>query len=180
MLLNGPPGCGKSTIARMYVRDHPLSLDLDVDHVRRLLGGWQDAPEESGRLARRMALEMARVHLLAGRDVVVPQYLGRVEFIEDLERLAGSVPADFHEVVLLAGKADIVRRFDERGPDPVDPVHREAREMVERDGGLPAVERMYDLLLEIVAARPRSVVVRAEEGDVDGTYASLLSVLAEP
>jgi len=42
ILLNGPPGVGKSTVARMYAHAHPLSLNLDIDQIRSLIGGWRD------------------------------------------------------------------------------------------------------------------------------------------
>jgi predicted kinase len=48
ILLNGPPSCGKSTLARRYAQEHPLSLNLDVDRIRDLIGGWQDAPHGQG------------------------------------------------------------------------------------------------------------------------------------
>jgi predicted kinase len=35
ILLNGPPSCGKSTLARRYAQEHPLSLNLDVDRIRQ-------------------------------------------------------------------------------------------------------------------------------------------------
>jgi len=77
--LNGPPGIGKSTLARRYIADHPLSFCLDIDGIRRLIGGWDAHGQESGRLARRMALRMMQEHLGAGHDVVVPQYVARPE-----------------------------------------------------------------------------------------------------
>jgi hypothetical protein len=40
--LNGPPGIGKSTIAQLYVDEHPGTLNLDIDRVRCLIGGWRD------------------------------------------------------------------------------------------------------------------------------------------
>lgn len=40
--LNGPPGIGKSTIAQLYVDEHPGTLNLDIDRVQCLIGGWRD------------------------------------------------------------------------------------------------------------------------------------------
>jgi adenylate kinase family enzyme len=51
--LNGPPGIGKSTLARLYVGDHPGVLNLDIDLVRTLIGGWQDRFAETGRSSGR-------------------------------------------------------------------------------------------------------------------------------
>jgi len=45
IVLNGPPGCGKSTLARMYAEDHPLALNLDIDRIRSLIGRWRDDPD---------------------------------------------------------------------------------------------------------------------------------------
>ncbi|MGH3670462.1 MAG: hypothetical protein ACRDSH_07480, partial [Pseudonocardiaceae bacterium] len=52
-------------------------LALDIDVVRAMLGGWLDHPMEAGLIERGMAVEMARVQLRAGGDVLVPQFLGR-------------------------------------------------------------------------------------------------------
>jgi predicted kinase len=66
---------GKSTIAQRYVDAHPGALNLDIDRVRRMIGGWRDDPSSAGRAARALALAAAETHLATGHDVVVPQYL---------------------------------------------------------------------------------------------------------
>jgi predicted kinase len=71
LLLNGPPGIGKSTLAARLIDDTPLALNIDIDSIRRQLGGW-DVQPSSKRLARELGKEMARVHLLAGHDVSSP------------------------------------------------------------------------------------------------------------
>ena len=72
VLLNGPPAVGKSTLARRYAHDHPLTLVLEIDAVRAMLGSWLEEWERSGPAARQIALAMARTHLEAGHDVIVP------------------------------------------------------------------------------------------------------------
>lgn len=78
ILINGAPGSGKSTLARMLVDQHPLALLLDIDTLRGQLGRWSDDPPAAGMAARRLALAMIRIHLVAGHDVVVPQFLFRL------------------------------------------------------------------------------------------------------
>ncbi len=171
ILLNGPPAAGKSTLAQRYVDEHPLALNLDVDRLRSQIGRWRDDPHTAGLLAREVTLAAARVHLAAGHDVIVPQFLGRTPFIERLERLAGQAGATFHEVVLLDSEENTLRRFAERTRAATEPAHVEAHEMIERFEDLSV---MYDRLTAVLAARPGTRIVHVEEGRIDATYQAVL------
>ncbi|MFJ6672881.1 AAA family ATPase [Actinosynnema sp. NPDC091369] len=156
--LNGPPGCGKSTIARRYAEDHPPALALDVDRVRDLIAG---DPGEAGRLARDIAIAAARVHLTSGHDVVVPQFLGRPEFLDRLSALAAELGVPYYEVVLHDSRENAIRRFAERGTVRATPAELSA---------------MYDNLQTVIAAR-HPYVIHSVEGDPTHTYHALLSHL---
>lgn len=171
IVLNGPPGIGKSTLAQRFVADHPLALDLDLDSVRRMIGRWEQHPIEAGLLARAMTLAMARVHLRAGHDVIVPQFLGRPQFLHQAEQVAAEVGVPFVEIVLLDGRDEAVRRFLDRGG--VHAAHAEAAAMVERLGGRAALEAMYDRLLLVLAHRPQAQVIQSRDGAADAAYAEL-------
>jgi len=149
----------------MYVDEHPLALNLDVDQIRSLIGGWRDAAE-SGLLARAIALAAARTHLVAGHDVVIPQFLGRVAFLEQVELLAREVGADFHEIVLLDSKANSLRRFVSRG------------DATKAHVGPAELSVMYDRLLSVIAARPGARVVPTVAGQVERAYQDFLDVLS--
>ncbi len=181
LLINGVPASGKSTLARRYADEYPMTLVLDIDLVRGMLGGWQDALTESGLLARSMAVEMARTHLRAGHDVVVPQFLGRMEFLRSLAELGADVGVEFIEVVLLSSPDEAVDRFAQRTATSSRSGDRHAAAVVERAGGVNVqIRAMYQQLLDVVAARPATRIVQTVTGDVDATYAALRDQVSPP
>jgi predicted kinase len=175
ILLNGPPGCGKSTLARRYVADHPLALCLDVDRIRAMVGRWQDDVHAAGLLARASALATARVHLEAGHDVVVPQLLDRAQFLEQLQELSAEVGAEFVEVALTDSKENSLRRYAER--------HRLASDSTASAGsGDPSgseeeISALYDGVLAFLATRDAAIIVPVVDGGVEATYRDLVSRL---
>jgi AAA domain-containing protein len=176
--LNGPPGIGKSTLSALYADRHPGTLNLDIDSLHRLIGGWQDADTHSHEILRPVALAMASAHLAGGRDVVLPQYLARLEEIERFERVAHERSASFREVVLLDEKAASIARFETRKDD--SPWGRHNRRVVAAQGGAVFLAAMYDRLQEVLRLRPAAVVVRSEPGNVEETYSLLMSALGRP
>jgi predicted kinase len=179
IIINGPPGCGKSAIAQRYADDHRLALNLDIDKIRPMLGGWQQDRCAAGLAARSIALASARAHLMAGHDVLIPQFLGRLSFLEQAEQVAAETGARFCEVVLMDSKANALRRFGERSAAAASPASRDARDHVASLGGPAELARMYDQLLTVMAARPGTMVVQTTSGAVDQAYRDFLHCLSD-
>ncbi len=144
-----------------------------------MLGCWLEQPTEAGLLARKLAVAMARAHLLAGHDVLVPQYLGRLEFIGILEEVAMDAGATFIEFALISDRDDVVRRFERRSATSDDPGHREAAELQRRSGSREHLAASHDKVMAVIAARSATRVINSTDGDIDGAYAELLTGLTD-
>lgn len=173
--LNGPPGIGKSTLAALWAERHPGTLDLDIDQLHTLIGGWRDPQQDTHSLARPLGKALAAAHLQGGHDVVLPQNITRLSEVQAFERVAGEQGADFREVVLLDERAAALARFDERTDDTE--WNRHNRKVVESLGGGAFLGAMYDQLLEVLAERPTAIVVRSASGAVEDAYAALEDAL---
>ena len=168
VLLNGPPAVGKSTVAELYADRHPYVLNLDIDRLRCLVGGWRTRVDETGALVRSMALAMAAAHLGAGHDVLVPQYVGRLSQFDRFAAVARDRGATFVELVLMDTRQRSLERFARRADTGAHPWHEQPAD---------EVARMYDRLIEVVASRPRSTVIPSDDGNLVQTYELVVGAL---
>ena len=178
--LNGPPGIGKSTLARRYAAEHPGVLNCDIDVLRTLIGGWSDDFAAAGGLIRPAALAFISAYLAEGHDVVLPQMLARVGELERFEAAATGVGAEFVTVMLTDEEASVVARFHARGAggaDEVDPWHEQVRRIVAEAGGDGVLTHYHRRLREVLAARPDALEVASLDGDVDATYRAVLTAV---
>ncbi len=176
VFIDGAPGSGKSTLGRRVVDSRPLALLLDVDTLRRQLGRWRDDPGSAGLTARRIALEMARTHLAGGHDVVIPQFVERPGFIEEVRDVAHGTGAEFVLVALVSSPAEAASRFEQRSSSD-DPNHVDAAHL-QSEPGARTVEDMYAGMLAMLATFDDVRYVRSVPGDVDATYEGLREALA--
>jgi len=174
IVLNGPPGIGKSTLAQRYADDHPLSLCLEQDVLRGLLGGWLSRESESGALARKLCLVMAREHLHGAYDVIVPQFVALPSYLDQLAVLAADAGAQHIESVLLDDRHSAERRFHRRLQDPSRAEHQRIAARSVADAG--GYAHQYGRLVQALVGRD-VIEIRSQDGDVEGTYRRLLDCL---
>jgi predicted kinase len=177
VLLNGPPGSGKSTVARRYVDEHLPAVLVEIDAIRMTLPDWEQ--DDATKLAARdLAAAAVAEHLAAGRDVVMPQYFGRLGYIVRLEDLAHQQGAAFVEVILLPDAPSAIDRFRARRRRLVERgEHHPERDLAQADVEgfiVDAVER----LARMPARRPASRMVPVDrQTSEDEVYRRVCAVL---
>lgn len=151
IVLNGMPGVGKSTLAARYAAERPDVLLVDADVLAQSLA---DDPRGPAEASRSLSLSMAKDHLDAGHDVVVPQLIARPDQLVRFVNVARAARANFVHVFVVG----------EVAPHRV-PVAAQ-RHLKKYRSGIAALRRTDD-----------GATLTSMPDDVEGTYRHLVGLL---
>ncbi len=166
ILINGPSGVGKSTVAEKLHREIPLSLLVEVDVWRRFISAYKEHREESLKLAYQYTVSAIDSYLKTGNSVIVDKViLDAPDILNAITALGQKYGAEIHEFVLVADKQKVVERAAQRGysadslltPQKVEELWESAEKFKsERPGAIVidtndlSPEAVYDLVKKTV------------------------------
>jgi predicted ABC-type ATPase len=178
--LNGPPGIGKSTIARAFADRHAGFLNLDIDRVAAMIGGWRDNFSDSFEAGRLLAAAMARVHLANGHDVIMPQMMTHVnaEELADFESAAIAAKAEYLQILLTANIEPSVDRCMERAMAS-DPRRDVVSKVIDERGGRDFLRMLHAQVTQFSADRQPHAVIDCERLTVEQSCQAVEAALQE-
>ncbi len=167
VLINGAPGSGTSTMARMLASLTPGTLAVDIDALTHSLAAWESDPQGAKRHARGLAVELIREQLLRGQDAVVGHYVVSEQFVDELAAVAGDSGAEFREVILCLEPPALAERLR------LHPVDRRDHPRAVPENA----ERIAGVITDLALRRPRAEQVDAS-GSPEQTHARVIEALA--
>lgn len=171
IVLNGFAAAGKTTIAKKYIAEHPLSLALEADAIVDNIGDWIHHEDEVRRLTFDLSKAMLRVYLVAGHDVVLPYLVTNADEVEAFESIASECSADYYEFVLYSNRDDAIGRLLKRGKwgETTSPP-------LTRDD-MPQIEALLDKMEAALVGRPASIKIELNDDTPDETYYKLMQYI---
>jgi predicted kinase len=150
IIVSGPPGAGKTTLARRIAKELGLPL-LARDDIKELLFdtlGWSDRrwSRKLGLASWRLLYHVLEELLKANQSLVVESNFRKEFASEELGALQGRYRLEVVQVVCKADSDTLLKRFKqraesgERHPGHVDHLNYEEFEAVLRRGGWDALE----------------------------------------
>lgn len=171
ILLNGFAAAGKSTIARKYINDNPLSLVIEGDELIINIGRWLEHEDEARSAVFTVVKAMVRTYLQTGHSVILPYFIADDRDVNEIAAIASECGADFNEFVLRSDQPEAIRNLKLRG--------------TWGKAGLPlittmdasAIEALYRRIVTELESRPQAKIVTMQENNPQGTYNQLVSLL---
>lgn len=166
IVINGPCGVGKSTLARKIHADLQLSFLLDIDAQSLFISGYRDYREERWEMMLALSAAVINAMLPLGRTVIVDKMTYAPSVLDSYYDLAKKHGAEVREIMLWASKESVLQRAHERGWRPNGLLTPEK------------VEMFWDRLNDIKNGRTQATLIDTDTLDSEAVYKQVADLLS--
>jgi DNA transposition AAA+ family ATPase len=75
IVLYGFAASGKTTLSKLFIDKHPLTISIEGDKIIDMIGQWESDEPTARKLVFEDAKLIAENHLTSGFDVLIPYFL---------------------------------------------------------------------------------------------------------
>lgn len=115
IIINGPCGVGKSSIAEKLHKNKPHSFLLDIDSLRRLFSRYQEERDESRTSSLKLSESIVNTCLDMGYDVIIDKMQYDTKVLDAYYGIAKQKGSEVREIILWASKSVVMERANIRG-----------------------------------------------------------------
>jgi broad-specificity NMP kinase len=165
IIINGPCGIGKSTVASALHDSMPLSYLVDIDAISRNISHYREYRAERWEIRETVAQAIIRALISVNRDVIVDKMMFDQKILNDYHSIAKEHKAGTHEIILWAPKDVVMKRADDRGW---------------RENGLLTPEKceiFWDKIDALKNARPKATVIDVTDMNPDEVLQAMQSLV---
>ncbi len=167
IILNGPCGVGKSSIATRLHQALPLSFLLDIDSLRRLFSTYKEKREESREASLKLAETMMSACLDMGHDVIIDKMQFDTDVLDRYHEIAKQRGAEMKEVILWASREIVMARASARGYKKGSAFTPEKCEL------------FWHKINELKDKRPSAIVIDTTDFHLDETYDLVIKAITD-
>lgn len=167
VIINGPCGVGKSTIASGLHQSIPLSLLVEIDAIRWMISHYNEHAKETSEYSYVTSFAMIDGYLKTGHSVIVEKMMRNGMHLDRMIEIAQANGAHATEIILWARKEFVLARAAERG------YRKDSLLTPEK------CERFWHEIDDLKAERPNAIVIDVEYLSPDKVVEKIRSAVSD-
>lgn len=171
IILYGFASSGKTTLAKRYIDEHPLTIAIEGDQLIGMIGQWRRNETQARKLVFEHTKSIAENHLSGGHAVLIPYLLTDSTQIESFEKVAEKYGASFHEVYIKIDKEGAINRLLNRG------CWGEEGSKILTEDDRTEVLSLYEHMTTEMNKRTNVKYIESEVGKIKEAYQKLLGAI---